>query len=84
MHARNELLYDKKTLAEVSKAIDAVTAQDVKRVVQTLLKPDALHLALIGPMKIRRSLRNFLRSSIGNSLLTAFNWSRCRPILPWY
>ncbi len=50
MHARNELLYDKiKTLAEVSKAIDAVTAQDVKRVAQTLLKPDALHLALIGP-----------------------------------
>lgn len=50
MHARNELLYDKiKTLADVSKAIDAVSTEDVQRIAQTLLKNDLHHLALIGP-----------------------------------
>lgn len=50
MHAHNELLYDKlKSLADISKAIDAVTAEDVHRVAQTLLKKELIHLAVIGP-----------------------------------
>ena len=50
MHAQSELLYDKlRTLADISKAIDEVTVEDVLRVAQTLLKPELLHLALIGP-----------------------------------
>jgi predicted Zn-dependent peptidase len=50
MHARHELLYDKvRTYAEIIKAIDEVTAEDVKRVASDLLKDEALHLAVIGP-----------------------------------
>lgn len=50
MHAQNELLYDKiKTLSDVSTAIDKVTAADVLRIAQDILKQDKVHLAIIGP-----------------------------------
>lgn len=50
MHARNELLYGKiKTLDEISSHIDAVTAADVHRLTQKLLRKEAVHLAVIGP-----------------------------------
>jgi predicted Zn-dependent peptidase len=50
MHARNELLYNKiKTLADISAAIDKVTAEDVSRVAKALLRKEALYLAVIGP-----------------------------------
>jgi len=50
MHARNELLYDKiKTYADIAAAIDAVTVDEVRRVAMDLLKPDAMHLSVIGP-----------------------------------
>lgn len=50
MHARNELLYDQlKTYDDIAAAVDKVTADDVHRVAQALLKPDAVHLSVIGP-----------------------------------
>ena len=50
MHALNELLYDKiKTLADISANIDKVTAEDVKRVAQDILKDNLIQLAVIGP-----------------------------------
>lgn len=50
MHARNELLYNKlKSLTDISKAIDAVTAEDVQRIAKELLQKDRMHLAIIGP-----------------------------------
>lgn len=50
MHAQNELLYDKiKTLSDISTAIDKVTAADVLRIAQDILKQDKVHLAIIGP-----------------------------------
>jgi predicted Zn-dependent peptidase len=50
MHALNELLYDKiKTLADISANIDKVTAADVQRVAQDILKEKLIQLAVIGP-----------------------------------
>jgi predicted Zn-dependent peptidase len=50
MHARNELLYDKlKSYEDIAAAVDAVTAEDVLRLAKELLKPEAMHLAVIGP-----------------------------------
>ncbi|MFA6024105.1 MAG: pitrilysin family protein [Candidatus Gracilibacteria bacterium] len=50
MHARNELLYDKiKTLADISAAVDKVTAADIQRVAAQILKEELIHLAVIGP-----------------------------------
>lgn len=50
MHALNELLYDKiKTLADISANIDKVTAADVKRVAEDILKDKLIQLAVIGP-----------------------------------
>ena len=50
MHALNELLYDKiKTLADISANIDKVTAADVQRVAQDILKENLIQLAVIGP-----------------------------------
>ncbi len=50
MHALNELLYDKiKTLADISANIDKVTAADVQRVAENILKEDLIQLAVIGP-----------------------------------
>jgi len=61
MNAHNELLYDKlKSLAEISKAIDAVSAEDVHRIAQTLLKKDALHLAVIGPYDSKTEFETLL------------------------
>ncbi len=61
MHAYSELLYDKhKSLADISKAIDAVTVEDVLRVAQTLLKKEAMHLAIIGPYDSKERFENLL------------------------
>lgn len=50
MYARHELLYDGiKTLGDITKMIDAVTAEDVDRLAKQLLKDDELYLAVIGP-----------------------------------
>lgn len=50
MHALNELLYDKiKSLSDISANIDKVTAADVKRVAEDILKDKLIQLAVIGP-----------------------------------
>ncbi len=50
MHARNELLYDQlRSYDDIAAAVDKVTAGDVERVAKMLLKPEAMHLAVIGP-----------------------------------
>ena len=50
MHARNELLYDKiRTYEDIAAGVDKVTAADVQRLAAQLLKPEAMHLSVIGP-----------------------------------
>lgn len=50
MIARHELLYnDVETYADICKAIDAVTAADIKRVASDLMQPEKRHLSVIGP-----------------------------------
>ena len=62
MLARHELLYDKvKTYADIAKAIDEVTAEDVKRVAAELLTEDALHLAVIGPYDDKARFEKLLK-----------------------
>lgn len=63
MHAQNELLYDKiKTLADISTAIDKVTAADVQRVAQQILKDELVHLAVIGPYEDKAEFEALLKS----------------------
>lgn len=62
MLARHELLYGKvKTLSDVYKEINKVTAADVHRVASELLKDDALHLAVIGPYEDKAKFEKLLK-----------------------
>lgn len=48
--AQHELLYGKlRSYNDIAKGIDKVTAADVKRLATEIFKPEALHLAVIGP-----------------------------------
>lgn len=50
MLARYELLYNKiRTYKDIAAGIDAVTAEDVKRVAESLFVEDKIHLSVIGP-----------------------------------
>jgi len=50
MLARHELLYDNvESYNDICKAIDAVTTEDIKRLANELIKPEKLHLSVIGP-----------------------------------
>lgn len=51
-----------RTLEEILKGIDAVTAEDVQRVAQDLLRTDQLNLAVIGPAANTRKLQTLLRA----------------------
>jgi len=47
-----ELLYGKiKTVEEIARGVDAVTAEDVQRVARELLAPENLRIAAIGPVE---------------------------------
>lgn len=62
MHALNELLYDKiKTLADISANIDKVTAADVQRVAEDILKEDLIQLAVIGPYEDKAEFEALLK-----------------------
>lgn len=61
MLARYELLFDEiKTYADIAKAIDEVTASDIKRVAEKLLTDDALQLAVIGPYEDKSRFESLL------------------------
>lgn len=48
--ARHELLYDKiQTYNDIARQIDAVKAEDIRRVAKQIFKDDSLYLAVIGP-----------------------------------
>lgn len=59
---KQELLHKKiKTPEEILKAIDDVTADDVKRISEDLFKEDELRLALIGPFEEEGKLEGMLK-----------------------
>ncbi len=53
----------RKTPKELTREIRAVTTGDIRRLARKLLAPDALHLAVVGPIKGEEKLARILRQS---------------------
>lgn len=58
---KQELLYKSvESIDDILKKIDAVTADDILRLSKELLKPEAMHLALIGPYEDKERFKQLL------------------------
>ena len=54
-----------KTVDEVVEKVDAITAEDVQRVACSLIKPERLNLAVVGPFRSDRPFHRLLQGGLG-------------------